>query len=46
MQYGIPYMGSKSKICEKVCSIFPKADNFYDLWAVKGVAYVFTNTKL
>lgn len=32
MNYGIPYMGSKSKICEKVCALFPKADNFYDLF--------------
>jgi site-specific DNA-adenine methylase len=31
-QYGIPYMGSKSKIAEEICSIFPKADNFYDLF--------------
>jgi site-specific DNA-adenine methylase len=30
--YGIPYMGSKAKICEKVCALFPKADNFYDLF--------------
>ena len=32
MNYGIPYMGSKSKICELVCSLFPKADHFYDLF--------------
>jgi hypothetical protein len=25
-------MGSKSKICESVCRLFPKADNFYDLF--------------
>jgi site-specific DNA-adenine methylase len=25
-------MGSKSKICEKVCRLFPKADYFYDLF--------------
>jgi len=30
--YGIPYMGSKSSIAHKICSIFPKADNFYDLF--------------
>jgi hypothetical protein len=30
--YGIPYMGSKSKICAEVCSLFPKAENFYDLF--------------
>jgi hypothetical protein len=32
MNYGIPYMGSKSKICEEVCRLFPRADNFYDLF--------------
>lgn len=32
MNYGIPYMGSKSKICEDVCRLFPSADNFYDLF--------------
>jgi site-specific DNA-adenine methylase len=32
MNYGIPYMGSKSKIVDKVCRIFPKAENFYDLF--------------
>ncbi|MCS6281453.1 MAG: DNA adenine methylase [Dolichospermum sp.] len=32
MNFGIPYMGSKSKICEKVCALFPKSDNFYDLF--------------
>ena len=30
--WGIPYQGSKAKICEKVCALFPKADNFYDLF--------------
>jgi hypothetical protein len=32
MNYGIPYMGSKSIICESVCRLFSKADNFYDLF--------------
>jgi len=32
MSYGIPYMGSKSKICRDICGIFPPADNFYDLF--------------
>jgi site-specific DNA-adenine methylase len=32
MNYGIPYMGSKSKICEDICRLFPRADNFYDLF--------------
>ena len=31
-QYGLPYMGSKSKIIEKIAKYFPKADNFYDLF--------------
>jgi site-specific DNA-adenine methylase len=31
-KYGIPFIGSKSSIAHKVCSIFPKADNFYDLF--------------
>lgn len=30
--FGIPYMGSKAKICDKVCLLFPRADNFYDLF--------------
>jgi site-specific DNA-adenine methylase len=32
MNFGIPYMGSKSKICEQVCRLFPNAENFYDLF--------------
>ena len=32
MNYGIPYMGSKSKICTKLIAIFPKAENFYDVF--------------
>jgi site-specific DNA-adenine methylase len=31
-QYGLPYMGSKSKIADKVCNLFPEAENFYDLF--------------
>lgn len=31
-EYGIPYMGSKGKICNELIRIFPKADNFYDLF--------------
>ena len=30
--YGIPYMGSKSLICDKFCHLFPPAKNFYDLF--------------
>lgn len=32
MSFGIPYMGSKQSICKNICAIFPKADNFYDLF--------------
>jgi len=31
-KYGIPYMGSKAKICDQIIKIFPKADHFYDLF--------------
>ena len=31
-EYGIPYMGSKSKICNELIKVFPKAENFYDLF--------------
>lgn len=31
-KYGIPYMGSKGKIAEEICKIFPKSDHFYDLF--------------
>lgn len=31
-QYGIPYMGSKQSIADKIISVFPKAENFYDLF--------------
>lgn len=33
MNYGLPYLGSKSKIAEKIIDLFPEADNFYDLFA-------------
>ena len=33
MRYGVPYKGSKNQIAEWVCSHFPKATNFYDLFA-------------
>lgn len=32
INYGIPYMGSKSKIVPLICRIFPRAKNFYDLF--------------
>lgn len=31
-RYGLPYMGSKNSIAEKVISCLPKADNLYDLF--------------
>jgi hypothetical protein len=31
-QYGIPYQGSKSAICDNLIRVFPKADNFYDVF--------------
>jgi len=33
MNYGLPYLGSKSKIAESIVALFPVADNFYDLFA-------------
>lgn len=30
--YGIPYMGSKDGIADKVIKIFPKAEHFYDIF--------------
>ena len=32
-RYGTPYKGSKNQIAEWVYSHFPKATNFYDLFA-------------
>jgi len=31
-KYGIPYMGSKGTVAESLSMIFPKAENFYDLF--------------
>jgi len=31
-KYGIPYKGSKGNIVEKFIHLFPKADNFYDIF--------------
>ena len=33
MRYGVCYKGSKNQIAEWIYSHFPKADNFYDLFA-------------
>lgn len=30
--FGLPYKGSKDKIAEKICSLFPQKENFYDLF--------------
>lgn len=34
--YGLPYKGSKDKIAEKICSLFPQKENFYDLFMGGG----------
>jgi len=31
-KYGIPYMGSKDRICDDIIKVFPKSYNFYDLF--------------
>lgn len=31
-QYGLPYKGSKSKLVDRILSIMPKKQNFYDLF--------------
>lgn len=33
MQYGLPYKGSKNKICEDILAVLPEATHFYDLFA-------------
>ena len=32
MKYGIPYTGSKNSIAEKIISVLPPAEHFYDLF--------------
>jgi len=34
--YGLPYKGSKDKIADKICSLFPIRENFYDLFMGGG----------
>lgn len=34
--YGLPYKGSKDKIADKICSLFPIKENFYDLFMGGG----------
>lgn len=36
MRYGLPYMGSKNKIAEKIISQLPSAEHFYDLFGGGG----------
>ena len=47
MNYGLPYMGSKSKIVKHIVPLFPNADNFVDLFAGGGAVthYAMTTTK-
>jgi len=46
-KYGVPYMGSKSRIIEKIARFFPNADNFYDLFGggFSVTHYMITNRK-
>jgi site-specific DNA-adenine methylase len=41
--YGAPYMGSKSDICEDIIRIIPTADHFYDLF---GGGFAITHAML
>ena len=47
MNYGLPYMGSKSKIVKHIVPLFPNADNFVDLFAGGGAVthYAMTTAK-
>ena len=47
MNYGLPYMGSKSKIVKHIVPLFPSADNFVDLFAGGGAVthYAMTTNK-
>lgn len=47
MNYGLPYMGSKSKIVKHIVPLFPHADNFVDLFAGGGAVthYAMTTAK-
>ena len=36
MKYGLPYKGSKNKLAERIVELFPKAENFYDLFCGGG----------
>lgn len=47
MSYGLPYMGSKSKLVKSIVPLFPPADNFVDLFAGGGAVthYAMTTAK-
>lgn len=47
MNYGLPYMGSKSKIVKHIVPLFPSVDNFVDLFAGGGAVthYAMTTAK-
>ena len=47
MNYGLPYMGSKSKLVKSIVPLFPHADNFVDLFAGGGAVthYAMTTAK-
>lgn len=47
MNWGLPYMGSKSKIVKHIVPLFPSADNFVDLFAGGGAVthYAMTTNK-
>ena len=32
MRYGIPYMGSKNKLAERIVALLPKATHLYDVF--------------
>jgi len=36
MNFGLPYMGSKNKIAQKIVDFLPKAEHFYDLFGGGG----------
>jgi len=36
MNYGLPYMGSKNSIAQKIVNFLPKAEHFYDLFGGGG----------
>lgn len=45
MTYGLPYMGSKSRLIKKLGPIFPAAENFYDLFGGGGSVTHYISSK-